>query len=169
MDKELEPSNVLTSDELRVAALAASVRRGAPVARRRIVQRWSVWLVWGWLLPVIGLVTVLATLLTFASIGLFGTGKVFDTSQTWLAEQLGLPKTKMAPGPFDYNADNHSATLPNFNATPSEVPQLQIDRNYSKYDQSTAAVPPAPGLSAAPAVPAVPNPSSPPKPPGAQP
>lgn len=140
--------------------MAASVRRGAVVARRRIVLRWSAWLVWGWLLPVIGLATVLATLLTFASIAFFGPAKVFDTSQTWLAEQLGLPKTKTAPPPFDYNFGNHSATSPNLNATPSVVPQLQIDRNYSSYDQSNAAVP---------ATSVVHNPPSPPKPPGAQP
>lgn len=157
MDKELEPSNVLTSDELIAAAMAASARRGVPVARRRIMLRWSAWLVWGCLLPVIGLATVLAVLLTFAYIEFFGTAKVFDAGQTWLAEQLGLPQNKASPSPFGYNLDSNSATLPNFNATPSVAPQLQIDRNYSSYDQSNAAVP------------TVPNPSSPPKPPGAQP
>lgn len=169
MDKELESGSMLTSEALRAAALAASARRGMPVARRRIVLRWSAWLLWRCLLPVIGLATVLAALLAFLSVEFFGPAKVFDTSQTWLAAQLGLPKAKVVSGLIDPSPDKHPATLPNFNVKPSDIPQLQIDRNYPRYDPSNAAVSAAPVLSTAPPVPALANPSSPPKPPGAQP
>ncbi len=167
MDQELESSSVLTSEALRAAALAASARRGVSVARRRIVMRWSTWLLWGWLLPVIGAATVLATLLAFASIQFFGTAKVLDTSQTWLAEQLGVPPNKAVVSPFDYQLSNPSGTFPTFNITsPSVVPQLQIDRNYSKQEQSNAAVPVEPNAAV---ISTIPNPSSPPNPLGAQP
>lgn len=169
-DQELEPSSVLTSEALRAAALAASTRRGVFVSRKRIMLRWSTWLLWGWLLPLVGLATVLAALLAFASIAFFGTSKVFDTSQIWLAEQLGLPKTKMASSPFDSKADYNSSTLPDFNTTPYVVPQLQIERDYSREEQINAAIPEAPIAPVISTVPlTVPNPSSPPKPLGAQP
>lgn len=170
MDQKLESSSVLTSEALRAAALATSARRGVLVARRRIVLRWLAWLLWGWLLPVIGLTTVLAALLAFASITFWGPAKVLDTSQTWLSEQLGVPPSKAADRPFDDRLDKPSATPPTFNTTmPSVTPQLQIDRHYSSREQSNAAVPAAPTTPTAPAISTLPNPSSPPKPPGAQP
>lgn len=165
MDQAFESSNVLTSEALRAAALTASARRGALVARQRIVLRWSAWLLWRWLLPVIGLATVLAALLTLASITFWGSARVFDTSQTWLAAQMGLSPNTVVP----------SATFPNFSATPGVIPQLQIDRNYSNHDQSNPAVAAAsavtavPEASIAPATSTFPTPSSPPKPSGAQP
>ena len=162
MDKELASASVLTSEGLRAAALSASAQRGVQVARRRIVLRWTAWLAWRWLLPVIGLATVLAVLLVFASIQFLGPAKVFDTSQTWLAEQLGQPKTKTAPISFDLDRDRDysSATSPNLTTPPTVIPQLQIDRNYSRHDQSNAVTS---------AAPTVQNPISPTKPPGAQP
>ena len=167
MDQELEPSNVLTSEALRAAALAASARRGVPIARKRIVLRWTVWLLWRWLLPMIGLVTVLAALLAFASVMFWGPAKVLDTSQVWLAEQWGGSLSKAVASPFDYQLDKPSTAFPTFHANdPSVIPQLQIDRNYSKQEPGNAALSVAP---TAPVISTVPTPSSPPKPPGAQP
>jgi hypothetical protein len=167
VEKKLESSGVPTSEALLAAALTASARRGVPVARRRIVLRWTAWFVWGWFLPLIGLATLCIALTALVSVEFWGAAKVFDTSQTWLAEQLGLPTTattaetatnKATASAFDNNLDNHSAAGPSLNATPTVVPQLQIDRNYSSHDQSN---PSAPDASA------VPNPSYSTKPSGA--
>lgn len=138
MNKKLASSRVLTSEELRVIALAAAARRGAPVAHRRIAWRWSAWLVWRWLLPVIGLTTVLAVLFAIATFKWLGPAKVVDTAHTWLARHTDVPKAIAVPGRFGDNADNHSSNVENFNAVPTDIPKLQIDHNYSSRVQSNA-------------------------------
>lgn len=66
VDNAVVANEVVTTEALRVAALAASARRGLSVARRRIVLRWLGWLLWRWLLPIIGLTTLLAALVALA-------------------------------------------------------------------------------------------------------
>lgn len=92
-DNELVTGDVVTTEALRVAALAASTRRGLSVARRRIVMRWLGWLVWGWLLPIIGLTTLLAVLIAVASWQFVGDAVAYDAAQTWLEQQFGDVKT----------------------------------------------------------------------------
>lgn len=91
----------MTTEALRVAALAASARRGLSVARRRIAMRWLGWLVWGWLLPIIGLSTLLAVLIAVASWQFVGDAVAYDAAQTWLEQQFGNakipPKTEQQP------------------------------------------------------------------------
>ena len=142
---------VMSSEELRAAALSASLRRGKPVARRRVAMRWLGWLLWGWLLPVIGLLTVCAVAVTLAAMQYFGQSVVLDTAQTWATEQLGYTKHNYPQKP------TLEATPYDNNPLPSVIPQLQIDRNYSSREQSM------------PSSPAADTPTSPSKQPGAQP
>lgn len=162
-DKEFVSNRVLTSEELRAVALTASTRRGVSVVRRRLVWRWSAWLVWQWLLPMIGLTTVLAVLLVLASLKWWGPTKVFDTTQTWLAKHMTPPKAMVLPGRFGDTTDNHSSNVPNSPAAPGVTPQLQIDRNYSSHDQGRTATLPESNVT-----PVAQKPSSPLIPPGAQ-
>lgn len=101
VDNEVVANEVVTTEALRVAALAASARRGLSVARRRIVMRWLGWLVWGWLLPIIGLATLLAVLIAVASWQFVGDAVAYDAAQTWLEQQFGHTKppqtTKQQP------------------------------------------------------------------------
>lgn len=85
--------DVVTTEALRTAALAASARRGLSVARRRIVMRWLAWLVWGWVLPLIGLATLLAVVTALASWQLVGDAVAYDAAQTWFAQRFDDVKT----------------------------------------------------------------------------
>lgn len=93
VDNEVVASEVMTTEALRVAALAASARRGLSVTRRRIVLRWLAWLVWAWLLPIIGLATLLAALIALTSWQFVGDAVAYDAAQTWLEQQFGAAKT----------------------------------------------------------------------------
>ena len=140
-------ASVLSTEELRAAALAASNRRGKSVSWRRVLLRWSGWLVWRWLLPMIGLATVLVAIITVTCMQIFGANKVVNTTQDWMTEQWGIPKFVQ-----NYKQSNTTDMLPRFDNGPTRGPQLQIDRGFSSKDL---------GLS--------PSPTSVSKPPGAQP
>ena len=168
-DDQFVTHEVVSTEALRAAALAASLRRGKPIARRRVAMRWLTWLLWGFIFPVIGVLTVLAMTLTLAAVQYFGQTKVLDTAQGWLTEQLGYT-------PYMYPQKTTEATPYDNSPAPSVLPQLQIDRNYSSHEQSLSPNPVNPAIdtpSAAPAsVPAATPalaPSSPSKQPGAQP
>lgn len=88
-----EDNEVVTTEALRAAALAASTRRGRVVSRRRIALRWLGWLMWRWVLPLMGLVTLLAALVALAATQLIGQAAVCDMTQTWLGPQFGDTKT----------------------------------------------------------------------------
>ncbi len=120
-DNELVTSNVVSTAELRAAVLKASNRRGRSVSRRRTAFRWLGWLTWDWILPIVGLATVLSILLMLAAWQFFGPNAVINTAQTWLNQQFGGYSYYSVPAP-----------LPSFNVMTETVPQLQIDRNYSK-------------------------------------
>lgn len=122
-DKEPATSNVVSTEELRTAVLKASNRRGRSVSRRRIALRWLGWLTWGWILPIVGLATVLSILLVLAALQFFGPNAVINMAQTWLNQQFG-----------SYGYHSTPAPLPSFKVMTETVPQLQIDRNYSKQD-----------------------------------
>lgn len=175
MDEVPEAGQLLSSDALLASALAAATRRGAPVARRRVFLRWIGWLSWSFVLPIIGLATVLVALVTLASLQLFGQTVVFDTAQTWLTEQMGYTR-------YPYSQKTAIESTPYDNSpTSSVLPQLQIDRNYSSSEltSSKEAVPVAhQAIQAAQVTPASVSavnstppatPSSSTKPPGAQP
>lgn len=49
----------ITKDDLRRDALYASQRRGRQVSKLRILYRTTVWLIWGWLLPILGIMSLL--------------------------------------------------------------------------------------------------------------
>lgn len=88
-DNELATGNVITTEELRAAALKASNRRGRSIARRRTALRWLGWLTWDWILPIVGLATVLSILLMLAAWQFFGPSAVINTAHTWLDQQFG--------------------------------------------------------------------------------
>lgn len=125
--------NVVSTEELRAAAMASAYRRGKFVAARRVALRWSSWLIWQWLLPLIGLATVLAALVAVACVQIFGPSTVIDSTQTWLSEQWGMPKLVQT-----YKKNDTSEALPRFdNGTMSGQtggPQLQIDRGLASQD-----------------------------------
>jgi cytoskeletal protein RodZ len=118
---------VLTSEELRVAALEASAKRGKSVAQRRVARRWLQWFLWSVLLPVIGLAAVLTAVAGFAAYEYFGYEKSYSSAQTWVQEQFG---------PFK-NVNNVQANSPQARTdntsmiplTDEATPDLQIDRN----------------------------------------
>jgi hypothetical protein len=80
---------VLTTEELRVAALAASAKRGKWVAKRRVIWRWFAWVNWTYVLPSIGLLTVLAATACFIFWQYLGAEQAYKTTQTWILSQFG--------------------------------------------------------------------------------
>lgn len=115
---------MLTSEELRIAALDASAKRSKTVARRRLIRRWLMWFSWRILFPVIGMVTLLAAVIGFASWQYFGRDAAYGASQSWFHEQFG-------GGNVSAVATRNSNQLP-FDNSPQPKPRLKIDRNYSK-------------------------------------
>lgn len=80
---------VLTSEELRLAALSASAKRGKWVARRRVFRRWLAWVTWTFVLPVIGLVAVIACLLGLAFWQYMGHDAAYAATQKWVQQEFG--------------------------------------------------------------------------------
>jgi hypothetical protein len=80
---------VVTTEELRVAALAASAKRGKWVAKRRIIWRWFAWANWTYVLPSIGLLTVLVATACFIFWQYLGAEQVYKTTQNWIQSQFG--------------------------------------------------------------------------------
>jgi len=127
------PDIVLTSEELRVAALSASAKRGKWVARRRVFWRWLAWVSWTCVLPVIGLAAVVACLLGLAFWQYMGHAAAYQAAQQWVQQELGSFETSN-------NNDNKNNTNESSPAGTSEnaslipltyeaTPDLQIDRN----------------------------------------
>jgi cytoskeletal protein RodZ len=114
---------VLTSEELRVAALNASAKRGKWVARRRVFRRWLAWIAWSYLLPVVGLVTIVSVLVGFAFWQYMGHEVAYAKAQKWVQQEFGnvisSNSTPAASGLEDTNM------IP---PTKESTPILQIDR-----------------------------------------
>jgi hypothetical protein len=81
---------MFTTEELRVAALEASAKRGKWVAKRRIMWRWFAWANWNYALPSIGLLTVLVATTCFIFWQFLGPEQVYKTAQTWMQSQLSI-------------------------------------------------------------------------------
>ena len=125
--RSLQLDIVLTSEELRVAALSASAKRGKWVARRRVFRRWLAWVTWTYVLPIIGLATVIGVLAGLVFWQYMGHDSAYAAAQKWVQQEFGS---------FQTSADNK-----NSNAKPSRpdntsmipltdeaTPDLQIDR-----------------------------------------
>jgi hypothetical protein len=118
---------VLTSEELRVAALSASAKRGKWVARRRVFRRWLAWVTWTYVLPVIGLTAVISALMGLVFWQYMGHDAAYVATQKWVQQELGS---------FQASADNiHSNAKPSrpdntsmIPLTDEATPDLQIDR-----------------------------------------
>jgi hypothetical protein len=121
---------VLTSEELRVAALSASSKRGKWVARRRVFWRWLAWVTWTLILPVIGLATVLVCLLGLAFWKYTGHDAAYKAAQQWVQQELG---SFQASTNNDNKNDNppaiSSGTAGLIPLTDEATPDLQIERN----------------------------------------
>jgi hypothetical protein len=133
---------VITSEELRVAALTAAAKRGKWVARRRIFRRWLVWLVWSAVLPVIGMVAVLAALCGMAVWQYMGHDAAYVAAQKWMQLEFGSTKTSLTAdgsghashpsGPASNSTSTSTSTSTSasmINLTDEATPDLQIDRH----------------------------------------
>jgi hypothetical protein len=123
---------VLTSEELRVAALQASAKRGKSVAQRRVARRWVTWLIWSVLLPMIGLATAVSAAVGLVACEYLGYQKTYIIAQTWVQEQLGpfknatiINATVMQANSPQTRSDNTSL-IP---LTDEATPDLQMDRH----------------------------------------
>lgn len=121
---------MITTEELRVGALAASAKRGVWVARRRIFRRWLGWLVWSYVLPIIGLIAVVVALAGFAFWQYMGHDAAYIAAQKWVQQELGSFQTTVS--------DNNAKLSPSKPANDSMIPltdeatpDLQIDRHLS--------------------------------------
>jgi hypothetical protein len=119
-----QPDIVLTSEELRLAALSASAKRGKWVARRRVFRRWLAWVTWTFILPVIGLAAVVACLLGLAFWQYTGSDATYKAAQEWVQQEFG----SFASGSIA-SAECPSEGKSLITLTHEATPMLQIDRN----------------------------------------
>ncbi len=112
----------MTSEELRIAALAASAKRGKAVSQRRIAYRWMSWTVWRIALPVIGLLTVLCALSGIAYWQYFGHDVAYSNAQKWVQKEFG----NFTPIVLATKTPENDSTIP---VTEPAMPVLQIERN----------------------------------------
>lgn len=126
---------MITSEELRVAALAASAKRGKWVARRRIFNRWLGWVVWSIVLPVMGLLSLIAVLAGLAFWQYLGHDAAYAAAQTWVQQEFGSFKTTASGNNIAKTPHNNSPAPSRpenasmINLTDEATPDLQIDRN----------------------------------------
>ncbi len=126
----MQTAGLLTSEELRSKAIAISQQRGKSVAQRRIARRWVSWLLWSWVLPIIGLLTVLMAVASASLVYYFGPSTAFDAVQTWVYYHFDIEtKTKSVAHQEMKQQDimNISSTASDLNS--STAINLQIDRN----------------------------------------
>lgn len=121
---------MVTSEELRVAALERAAQRGKWVARRRIFSRWLGWVVWSIVLPIIGLAAVITTLACLAFWQYMGHDAAYAASQKWVQQQFGSFSTGLKTA---NTVNNQQQSNPNTTTmiplTDEATPDLQIDRN----------------------------------------
>lgn len=117
---------LLTTEELRIAALDASNRRGWWVARRRIFMRWFGWIMWHIVLPGVGVLSLLAAFFVFASWHYLGANTALYTAQNWLQKlQSGYVQSDM------FQKHQSDLVLPvQTDLMPIAEPHLQMDNNY---------------------------------------
>jgi hypothetical protein len=114
---------VITSEELRVAALDASAKRGKWVAKRRVFRRWLGWVIWRIVLPVLGLMTVTTALAGLAFWQYKGHDVAYLTAQKWVQQEFGSFQSNKIQSP---NRTDNTSMIP---LTDEATPDLQLDRN----------------------------------------
>lgn len=130
---------LLTSEELRAKAISMSHRRGNSVAKRRIVRRWVAWFLWSWILPLIGLASLLAVVVAMVLVFSFGAATVISSTQAWLTERIGIqsmptPELTQVVKPQELGREivqNHTGGTDNTVSVLEAAPtmNLKIDRN----------------------------------------
>jgi cytoskeletal protein RodZ len=120
---------VLTSEELRVAALSASAKRGKWVARRRVFRRWVAWFTWSLLLPVIGLTAVIVSLAGLAFWQYLGHDAAYVAAQKWVQEEFGNFQVNLSNNKNSSLSPSKPANASMIPLTDEATPDLQIDRN----------------------------------------
>ncbi len=131
---------LMTSEELRMNAFSKSNLRGGKVAKRRIARRWVTWILWAWVLPIIGLLTVFIAAAGMTSVNYFGSEKAFNSTQTWLFDRFGIEQIKPAKVNQDMNPQvatkevlpDNSANISNLEAElmkSVDTVTLQLDRS----------------------------------------
>lgn len=135
MLRSQQPDTVLTSEELRLAALSASAKRGKWVARRRVFRRWLAWVSWTFVLPVVGLASVVACLLGLAFWQYMGHDATYKAAQQWVQQEFGSFASSDTMAGQCIPEGTSLITL-----THEATPVLQIDRHLSaKTDNTTTA------------------------------
>jgi hypothetical protein len=120
-----QPDTVLTSEDLRLAALSASAKRGKWVARRRVFRRWLAWVTWTFVLPIIGLVAVFACLLGLAFWQYMGHGAAYVAAQKWVQQEFGSFQANSNSNTTQGRPDNTSM----INLTVEATPDLMLDHH----------------------------------------
>jgi hypothetical protein len=120
-----QPDIVLTSEELRLAALSASAKRGKWVARRRLFRRWLAWLTWNFVLPIIGLVAVFTCLLGLAFWQYMGHDAAYVAAQKWVQQEFGSFQNSSNSNMTQGRPDNASM----INLTVEATPELMLDHH----------------------------------------
>ena len=120
---------MLTSEELRVAALSAAAKRGKWVARRRVFRRWFAWLAWTYLLPVIGLAAVMASLAGLAFWQYMGHDAAYVAAQKWVQQEFGNFQASTSCKTNNNLSPGRPANASMIPLTDEATPDLQIDRH----------------------------------------
>ena len=120
---------MLTSEELRVAALSAAAKRGKWVARRRVFRRWFTWLAWTYLLPVVGLAAVIFSLAGLAFWQYMGHDAAYVATQKWVQQEFGNFQASNSSKTNNNSPSSKPANASMIPLTDEATPDLQIDRN----------------------------------------
>ena len=122
-----QPDTVLTSEELRLAALSASAKRGKWVARRRLFRRWLAWVTWTFVLPVVGLVAVIASLLGLAFWQYKGHDVAYAAAKKWVQQEFGSFQANNNSNSTPPNSRVDNASM--INLTVEATPDLLLDHH----------------------------------------
>ena len=125
---------MLTSEELRVAALEASTKRGKWVARRRVFRRWLGWIAWTIVLPVVGLAAIIAVLAGLVFWQYMGHDAAYVAAQTWVQQEFGSFESNKKP------TAARTDTTSMIPLTDEATPDLQLDRNLTFKTNPTTSI-----------------------------
>lgn len=124
---------MITTEELRQEALAASAKRGKWVSRRRIFRRWLVWILWSLVLPIIGLLAVFATLVGVAFWQYMGHDTAYAAAQKWVQQEFGIFQVSAKNTNNINSLNNPKQSRPDNTSmiplTDEATPDLQIDHH----------------------------------------
>ncbi len=126
-------SRLLTSTELCKTAMKASAQRNKKISQQRVLRRWFVWCIWGILLPILGLLTLLFVALwhwgVLSKIIPFVKFTPPNSTGTTFALETKEP-TKLVMAPENKHTNVNLQILEN-------MPSLRLDERISNVNIST--------------------------------